>query len=159
MKPKGRKQYVYCFLQYQILKAPKRINQDEYCYHVKQFILVSANSYCHFRILFRYYVLYFQLWTSTLYFPCFLFCFIDQLSVFPFIFYWSHLKAGTVHLSDSSVSRFTPLFIHHSSDPPAPAATAENEEQYNLGNIIYIGFQNSYSSLSSFLWSSVVLKG
>ena len=61
MKPKGRKEYVYCFLQYQILKAQKRINQDEYCYHVKQFILVSANSYCHFYILFRYYVLYFPL--------------------------------------------------------------------------------------------------
>ena len=77
IKPKGRKQYICYFLQYQILKAQKLINHYEYSYHVKQFILASANSYCNFYILFIYYVLYFPLWTSTLYFPSFTF-FIDQ---------------------------------------------------------------------------------
>ena len=42
------------FLQYQILKAQKRINHDEYWYHVKQFILASTNSYCVISILFLY---------------------------------------------------------------------------------------------------------
>ena len=74
IKPKGRKQYTCCLLQYQILKAQKRINHDEYWCHVKQFILASA---CNFHILFKYYVLYFPLWTSTLYFPCFPFVLID----------------------------------------------------------------------------------
>ena len=80
-------------LQHQILRSKKSINHDEYCYHVKQFILTSANSYCNFHILFMYYVLYFPLsnsycnfhilfiyyvlhfplGTSTLYFLCFSF--------------------------------------------------------------------------------------
>ena len=70
------------FLTISILKSAKTINHDEYCYHVKQFILVSANSYCNFHILFIYYVLYFhyELPHCTLYifpslllidFPCF----------------------------------------------------------------------------------------
>ena len=61
IKPKGRKKYICCFLQYQILKVQKHINHDKYWYHVKQFTLVSANSYCNFHILFLYYVLYFPL--------------------------------------------------------------------------------------------------
>ena len=32
------------FFTNQILKAQKHINQREYCHHVKQFILASANS-------------------------------------------------------------------------------------------------------------------
>ena len=84
-------------LQHQILRLKKSINHDEYCYHVKQFILTSANSYCNFHILFMYYVLYFPLsnsycnfhilfiyyvlhfplGTSTLYFLCFSFFLID----------------------------------------------------------------------------------
>ena len=44
-------------LQHQILKAQKILDHDEYCYHIKQFILTSANSYCNFHILFMYYVL------------------------------------------------------------------------------------------------------
>ena len=63
---------------YQLLKAQKCINHDGYWYHLKQFILASGNSYCNFHILFIYYVLYFPLQTSTLYFPCFRFFFIDR---------------------------------------------------------------------------------
>ena len=58
-------------LQHQILKAQKSLNHDEYCYHIKQFILTSANSYCNFYVLFIYCVLCFPLGTSTLYFPYF----------------------------------------------------------------------------------------
>ena len=43
----------------------KHINQNEYCNHVKQFILASANSYCNFQFFFICYVLYLLLWTST----------------------------------------------------------------------------------------------
>ena len=50
-------EYIWLFLQHQISKAQKWINHDEYCYHVKQFILSSANSYCNFHILFICYVL------------------------------------------------------------------------------------------------------
>ena len=57
IKPTGRKQYICCFLQCQILKVQKYINPDEYCYHVKLFILASGNSFCNFHILFIYYVL------------------------------------------------------------------------------------------------------
>ena len=78
VKSEGRKQYLCSFLQYQILKAQKRINHDEYCYHVKQFILESEKLYCNFHILFICYVLYFPLWTSTLYFLCFAFFFMDR---------------------------------------------------------------------------------
>ena len=71
IKSRGRKQYTSYFLQYQILKAQKRINHGENWYQVKQSILASVNRYCNFHILFIYYVLYFALGTFTLYFPCF----------------------------------------------------------------------------------------
>ena len=77
-KPKGRKQYICCFLWYQIINAQKHINYDVHWYHVKQFILPSGNSYCKFHILFIYYVLYFALLISTLYFPFFPFFFIGR---------------------------------------------------------------------------------
>ena len=35
IKPKGRKQYICCHLQYQILKVQNRINHDEYWYQEK----------------------------------------------------------------------------------------------------------------------------
>ena len=63
---------------YQLLKAQKCANHDEYWYHLKHFILASANSYYNFHILFIDYVLYFPLRTSTLHFPCFSFFFIDR---------------------------------------------------------------------------------
>ena len=69
-------------------------------------------------------------------------------SMVPFLFYWKHLKAGTVHSSDSSL--FRKMMIICQSN--VPAITAENEEQNTLSNIIYIGFQNSYSFLWSFSW-------
>ena len=53
-----------------------------------------------------------------------------------FLFYWSQLKAGAVHSSDSSLFRKM-LII---GQLQAHAATAENEEQYTLSNIIYIAF-------------------
>ena len=93
MKSKGRKQYISCSLQYQILKTQKGINHDEYYYHVKQFILASAISYCTFYIFLIYYVLHFPLWTSTLYFLCFHLFFIDQLSMFRFLFSLITLKS------------------------------------------------------------------
>ena len=115
-------------LQHQILKAQRSLNHDEYCYHIKQFIMTSANSYCNIHILFIYYVLYFPLWTSTLYFPC-----------FPFFFYWSHLKADAVHLSDSSLFRQRSIM----GQLNVQAVTAENQEQYILSNIciMFIAFQ------------------
>ena len=64
--------------------------------------------------------------------------------MFPF-FYWSHLKAGAVHSNDLS------LFGKRSiiGQLNVKVAATENEEQYTLINIIYIGFQNPFS----FLWS------
>ena len=100
-------------LQHQILRAQKSLNHDEYCYHIKQFILTSANSYCNFHILFTYYVLYFPLANSycnfhilfiyyALHFPLGTSTLNFHVSVF---LYWSHLKADAVHLSDSSLFR------------------------------------------------------
>ena len=43
IKSRGRKQYTSYFLQYQILKAQKRINHGENWYQVKQSILASVN--------------------------------------------------------------------------------------------------------------------
>ena len=74
--------------------------------------------------------------------------------MFPFLFYWSYLKAGTVHSNNSSLFRKRSII----SQLNVPAATAENEEQYTLSNIIYIGFQNSYTFLWKFFWWAVVLK-
>ena len=62
---------------------------------------------------------------------------LTVLSLLPFLLYRSHLKAGTVHSSDLSLSHKS-LIIGQSN---IPAATAENEEQYTLSNIIYIAFQ------------------
>ena len=41
IEPKGMNQHIYCFLQYQILNAQERINYSEYCYHVKQYSVIS----------------------------------------------------------------------------------------------------------------------
>ena len=147
VKPNGRKQYICCFLQYQVLKARKRINLDSTAITENSF-LVSANSYCNFHILLIYYILYYPLWTFTLYFPCFPFFFVDRLSMFPFLFYWSNLKVGTMHSSDSSLFRKRSII----GQLNVPTATAERKDQYTLSNIIYIGFQNSYSFLWNFLW-------
>ena len=65
------------------------------------------------------------------------------LPMFPFLFYWLHFKAGTVHLSDLSLFRKI-LIIDQLK---VQDATAENEEQYTLSNIICIAFWNFYSFL------------
>ena len=70
------------------------------------------------------------------------------LSMFPF--FTDHLKAGTVHSSDSSLFRKRSIIV-------LPAKT-KNEEQYTLSNIRYIGFQNSHTFLSGYLRLAVVLK-
>ena len=76
------------------------------------------------------------------------------LFIFPFLFYWLHLKVCTVHLSNSS------LFCKRSiiGQLKIPAATAENEEQYTYSNIIYIGFQNSDSFFEVFFDKQLFLK-
>ena len=67
------------------------------------------------------------------------------LSIFLFLFYWSHLKVSAAPSSDS------PLFRKRSilGQLNAQVATTENEEQYTLSNIPNIAFQNCYS----FIWS------
>ena len=71
----------------------KCINHEEYWFHVKQFILVSANSYFNFHILFRY-IMYYT-------FHCELPHYTVHVSL-PFLLI--HLKAGTVHSGNSSVT-------------------------------------------------------
>ena len=75
--------------------------------------------------------------------------------MFPFLFYWSQLKVFTVHSRNSS------LFCERSiiGQLNISAATAEIEEQYTYGNIIYIGFQNSYSFFEVFFDNQLFLKG
>ena len=132
LKPKGRKQYICCFLQYQILKAKKHVNHDDYCYHVKQFILASAT---HIVIsIFFSYTMYYT-------FHCELPHCTFHVSLF---FYLSHLNAGTVHSSNSSLFRKRSII----GQLNVSAATTENEEQYTFSNIIYIEFQSSYSFFS-----------
>ena len=121
IKPKGRKQYICCFLRYQILKAQKCINHDEYWYHVIRFILALANSYCNFQILF-----------IKILFILSIVNFHTVLAMFPFLFYWLHLKAGIVHSSDSSLFRKRSII----GQLNVPAPTAKDEEQYTLSNIV-----------------------
>ena len=87
-------------------------------------IYSGISSYCTFHILCTI--------LSTLNFN-------TVLSMFLFLFYWSHLKAVAVHFSDSS------LFCKRSimSQLNIQAATAENQEEYTLSNLMYIVFQNS----------------
>ena len=124
-------------LQHQILKAKKR--HGEYCYHIKQFILTSANPYYNFHILFIYYILYFPLGTCTLYFPCFSFFLIDCT--------WKH----AVHFSDLYLFRKRSII----GQLNVQATTAENQEQYTLHkhNIHWISkfilFSKKFSLISS----------
>ena len=50
------------------------------------------------------------------------------------------LKAAPAHSSDSFLFWKMPII----GQLNVPTAAAENEEQYTLSNIIYIGFQNSF---------------
>ena len=77
-----------------------------------------------------YHVLYFSLCTFTLYFPSFVFFVIDRS------------RKQTL-----LITRFNLLFIEQRpsvTQSNVNAATAENEEQYTLSNIIYIKFQNCF---------------
>ena len=132
LKPKGRKQYICCFLQYQILKAKKHINHDEYCCHVKQFILASAT---HIVIsIFFSYTMYYT-------FHCELpYCTFHVSLSFLFI----ALESRYCPFKQSSLFRKRSII----GQLNVSAATAENEEQYTFSNIIYIEFQNSYSFFS-----------
>ena len=124
------------FFTNQILKAQKHINYRTYCHHVKQFIQQTQTHN----------VMYLFSSCSIL----FILNFCIVLFMFLFLFYSSHLKVCTVHSSNSF------LFCERSiiGQLNIPAATAENEEQYTYSNIIYIGFQNSYSFLKFSLISS-----
>ena len=127
-KAKGWEQYICCFLRYKILKAQELMYDDKQRYHVNQFILALANSYCNCHILFIYHALYFPLCTSRLYFPCSLSILLIAFEsrCYPnkrFILFRKRLTIGQLNVQ---------------------VATAEIEEQYNLSNIIYIAFQNYY---------------
>ena len=85
----------------------------------------------------------------------FILSFHTVLFMFPFLFYWSHLKVCTVHSSNSS------LFCKRSTigQLNIPAATAENEERHTYSNMIYTGFQNSYYFFEVFFDKQLFLKG
>ena len=68
------------FLRYEILKAQERINVDELWYHVHQFILPSADSYCSFRILFIYHALI----SCSFHVQCIMFIFTMYVRCSPF---------------------------------------------------------------------------
>ena len=71
------------------------------------------------------------------------------------LFYSFHLKADTVHSSNSSLFRKSSII----GQLNGPAAAAENEEQYTFSNIIDIGFQNSYPFFEVFFDKQLFLKG
>ena len=110
----------------QILRAQKRINHREHCHHVKQFILVSGN--CNVHIIFIYYVIYCSFHVSLSFF---LISFESMYTI--------HSSNPAFFCKRSIIDQFN-----------IPAATAENEEQYTYSNIMYIGFQNSYSFFEVF---------
>ena len=92
----------------------------------KQFLLAPANLYCNFHILFKY-ILYTMLYSVYIH---------TVLSMLPFLFYSSRLKAGVVHSRDLFLL-FKMLII---GQLQVQAATAENEEHYTLSNIVRIAF-------------------
>ena len=134
-KTKGSKHYVCCFLQY----------QDEYKSYKLERVLLSRKT------------VYSGISKFILQFPnffhilCTIFSIVNfntVLSMFPFLFHWLHIKVGAVHSSDWSLFRKRSIIDLLNIQ----AATAENEEQYTLSNIVYIAFQNSHSFLWNFLW-------
>ena len=75
--------------------------------------------------------------------------------MFLFLFLLTALESRYCPSSNSFLFRKS-LIIGHLN---VPAATAENEEQYTFSNIIYIGFQNSYSFFEVFFAKQLFLKG
>ena len=103
------------------------MNLDEY-HHVSHSILASANVYCIFHITFMCHVLYFSLCAFTLQFLCFAFFVIDRT------------RKQTL-----LIKRFNFVFtkdLPSISQSNVQAATAKNEEQYTLSNMIYIKLKN-----------------
>ena len=100
---------------HQILKAQKSLNHEEYYYHTKQFIIISAHSYCNIHYPYTFHVLCIIL--SIINFHTVLFMFL-------FLFDWLHLKVDAIHLSDSSLFRKRSIKGHLN----VQAVTAENEE-------------------------------
>ena len=121
-------------------KSAKTYKSRRVLLHVKQFILESENSYCNFHILF--YILSIVNFHTVLY-------------MFSFLFYWLHLKKGTVYSSSSSLFRKRSII----GQLNVPAATAENGEQYFFSKVICIGFQNSYSCFELLFDKQLFLKG
>ena len=127
---------------HQILKAQKSLNHQEYCYHTKQFIMTSAHSYCNIHYPYTFHMLCIILSIVN---------FHTVLSMFLFLFYWLHLKADAIHLSDSS------CFVKGRS-VERTSCNSWKWRAYTLSNIMYIAFQNSYPFLRSFPWQAVTLK-
>ena len=120
-------------LQHQILKAQKSLNHDKYCYHI---LFWHQQTHIVISIYFSYIILSIGNFHAV-------------LSMFLFLYYWSHLKADAFHLSDSSLFRKKSII----GQLNVQAATAENQEKYIfLSNIMYIAFQNSCSFPRSFRW-------
>ena len=81
--------------------------------------------------------------------------FYTILSMFLFLFHWSHLKAGAVPSSDSYLFRKRSTI----SQLNVQAATAKNEQQYTLSNRLCIAFQNFYSFFWNVLnWKMLVVE-
>ena len=119
-KKEYNEKYISCFLLVHIYYR----TMDEYCYSINQFALPSANSHCHFHILFIYHYfmyLYFQHFT------------------FPLLFNWSQSKAGVIYqMSNLFFVKFQP-----SSDKRTNCWNVQTTEKANLcalSNIIYIKF-------------------
>ena len=78
------------------------------------------------------------------------------LSIFLFLFYWSHLNAGAIHSSsNSSLCRKRSIMVQLN----VQAAAAENEKRYTLSNIIYIEFQIHTLFFEVFLDKQLFLRG
>ena len=111
------------------LKSAKTYKSRRVEQHVKQFILASDESYCNFQISFIY-ILHYAL-------HC----------VLPYCIFHASLSflliVGAVYSSHSSLFRKMSII----GQLQVQTATAENEKQYTLSNIIYIAFQNFYSVL------------
>ena len=92
---------------------------------------------CNFYNLVIYHVLYFPPCTSTLQFPCFPFFYNGRT--------WKQVLLLLCFVLFRKRSNIAQLIVQ--------AATAGNEEQFTLSNIIYITFQNCYFFFWSPLWS------
>ena len=91
-----------------------------YCFHVPCAVLFSVLSCIPSTVLFTVYL-------------------HIVVSMFRFLCYWSHSKANAV---DQTIQLDFIKDLPSITQSNLQAATAENEEQYTLSNIIYIKLQN-----------------